>query len=252
VTSGADPVDQLGGTVLDGFFASYKAQNITSSTTLTDSESVSGDDTTVTVSDNDTTNIGDLRFTGTNSDANTEWRTAGSDGVVEPGKSFVTIEGFTAGAGTGFDRLNLDWVTSDGTVVNMSGAAFFNNAVLNSTILSGATNGSVIELSSATFQLSDYTNLEAVAGLLSNNGAGNALLQLADGYYSIVLYDDDGSGLISDAYIYNITVDQGDGLDFESNEPSTGNFSYDADSIELVAVLLNVQSDALTGTNLIA
>ncbi|PXW67339.1 hypothetical protein C7964_10758, partial [Loktanella sp. PT4BL] len=250
--TGSSSVDQLGGTVLDGFFASYKAQNITTTTPLTDSESVSGDDTTVTVSDNDATISGDLRFTGTNTDTNSEWRTAGSDGLVEPGKSFVTIEGFTAGAGSGFDRLNLDWVTSGGTVVNMSGGAFFNNVTLNSTILSGATSGSVIEVSSATFQLSDYTNLESVAGLLSNNGAGNSLLQLADGNYSLVMYDDDGTGLISDAYIYNITVDQGDGLDFESNEPSTGNFSYDADSIELVAVLNSVQSDALTGNNFIA
>ena len=251
-TVGGDETDQFGGTVLDGFFASPEATNQTGPVILGSSSSASGDDITVTVDDNDDGAKDDLYFTGTNSDTNTEWKTAGSDGVVEPGKSFVTIENFTAGAGTGFDTLNIDWVTSGGTVVNMSGAAFFNNVVLNSTILSGATNGSVIEISSDTFQLSDYTNLEAVAGLLSNNGAGNALFQLASGNYSVVLYDDDGTGLISDAYIYNITVDQGDGLDFESNEPSTGNFNYDADSIELVAVLTNVQSDALTGNNFIA
>jgi hypothetical protein len=176
--------------------------------------------------------------TGNYADAINNWSSGGTDAV--------TILGFTAGDGADYDVIETNW---DG-FADMSDASFVNNAVLNQTDLSGVGTGSVIELDAdLSFQLVNFANLDAVAALLSNSGDGDALLSLNDGNYTVVLYSGSGavgSGNPASAYIYHITVDEGDGLDFVSNE-AFGN--YDADSIELVGVLVGVGANALDSNN---
>jgi len=176
--------------------------------------------------------------TGNYADAINNWTSGGTYAV--------TILGFTAGDGADYDVIETNWYG----FADMSDASFVNNAVLNQTDLSGVGTGSVIELDAdQSFQLVNFANLDAVAALLSNSGDGDALLSLNDGNYTVVLYSGSGavgSGNPASAYIYHITVDEGDGLDFVSNE-AFGN--YDADSIELVGVLVGVGANALDSNN---
>jgi hypothetical protein len=207
--------EQSGGTVLNGFIASMNA------------------DTDLIYSNQN------LNFTGTWAESVSNWDTNGG------GTSAVMINGFTAGDVAGGDVIETNWGTIDTT-----NATFVENAVLNQTDLSGVGTGSVIELNAdSSFQLVNYTNLSAVAAMLSNSGDGDALLGLNNGNYTIVIYQGTGNATSADpadAYIYQITVDEGDGLDFVSNE---GTYNYDADSIELIGVLMNIGANALTGQN---
>ena len=245
--------DQVGGTVLDGFFSAPTAANVTPdpdevlSSLITGS---SGDEyRSVSFTDNDTVNSSVLRFTGLYSEAVTEWETSeGIDGLVKPGGEYVTIKGFTAGDGEGYDQIAMTWITSDAqATVSMSGGSFL-NAQLNSTLLNGVEDGGVINITSTISQISDFTDLKSVAGLLSNSGQGDALVGLTEGEYSVVLYG--GTSNTADAYIYNVHVGGGDGLDFNSEE-LVGNYNYDADSIELVAKVEGVGAGAFVGDNFI-
>jgi hypothetical protein len=181
-----------------------------------------------------------LRFIGTWAESVSNWNASSGRGT-----SAVMINGFTAGDVAGGDVIETNWGTIDTT-----NATFVENAVLNQTDLSGVGTGSVIELNAdSSFQLVNYTNLSAVAAMLSNSGDGDALLGLNNGNYTIVIYQGTGNATSADpadAYIYQITVDEGDGLDFVSNE---GTYNYDADSIELIGVLMNIGANALTGQN---
>ena len=253
ITGPSSTTDQLGGTVLDGFFSAPTAANVTPNPDVVLTGSITGDSGNeyrlVSFADNDTANSGELRFTGLYSDAVTEWQVAGVDGLTQPGRDFVTIKGFTAGDGAGYDQLAMTWITSDGgTTVNMSGGGF-TNAQLNSTLLDGATDGGVINVNTVNYQLSDYTDLKAVAALLSNNGQGNALLGLTEGNYSVILYN--GTSSTADGFIYNLKVGGGDGFDFNSSQPLVGNYNFDADSLELVAKLEGVGAGSLIGDNFI-
>jgi hypothetical protein len=57
---------------------------------------------------------------------------------------------------------------------------------------------------------------------------------------------------MADAYLFNIRVDGGDGLDFEiSNDPLSPNGQEDNDMIEYVGVIREVGADILVGENFI-
>ncbi len=205
--------EQFGGVTLNGFVASAAT-----------TPDVAGDQ--------------DLDFIGTYAGSLAGWN--GSLGT-----SAVTILGFTAGDGVGSDVIETFWEGQD-----LTSGVFVENAVLGQTDLSGVFTGSVIELNAnQAFQIPDPTNLAAVAALLSNNGQGDALLSLADGDYTIILYNGSGGVLDNDpadAFIFHITVRGGDGFDFNSNE---GTFDYDGDSLELIARLVDVGANMLTGQN---
>jgi hypothetical protein len=215
--------EQLGGVTLNGFVASAAAE--------IDFDGFSNDD---------------LDFTGNYAGSLLGWTTGGTDAV--------TVRGFTAGDGVGSDVIETYWDADDNGIFTadeeLTTGAFVENAVLNQTDLSGVFGGSVIELNAnQAFQITDPTNLDAVAALLSNNGQGDALLGLADGDYTIVIYNGTGGASDNDpadAFIFHITVRGGDGFDFNSNE---GAFDYDGDSLELVARLVDVGANMLTGQN---
>ncbi|WP_345120123.1 hypothetical protein, partial [Quisquiliibacterium transsilvanicum] len=215
----ANETDAEGGAVLNGFIAS----------TRNDPDIIDPNATGATQ---------DRNFTGTYGQSVSDWN--GTDGTYA-----VTITGFTAGDVDGADVIESFW-----GAVDLSNAIFVENAVLNQTDLTGVASGSVIELDATqTFQLVNYANLAAVAALLSNSGDGDALLGLNDGFYTVIFYRGTGGASAADpadAYIYQITVDEGDGLDFVSNEWA-GN--YDADSIELVGILVDIGANTLAGQN---
>jgi hypothetical protein len=221
--SSQQETEQFGGVTLNGFVASANAE--------TDPSNINTDD---------------LDFIGNYANSLAGWTSGGT--------SAVTIRGFIAGDGPGSDVIETYWDANDNGVFavgeELTTGAFVENAVLNQTDLSGVFSGSVIELNAnQAFQITDPTNLDAVAALLSNNGQGDALLGLADGDYTIVIYNGTGSASDNDpadAFIFHITVRGGDGFDFNSNE---GAFDYDGDSLELVARLVDVGANQLTGQN---
>ncbi len=224
-TGNTTQLDEYGGTVLDGFHASS------------------------TVTADNASQYDTLVFTGTWASTVSAWE-SNSIGV-----DAVTIQGFVAGDGAGHDVLKIyqdDAVGSFNTAdADITGSTFFNNVLLGSTSLAGAATTSIFELDANYHQITNASDLTAVATLLSNSGEGNALLGLHDGIYTVVIYNSvgaQGSDNPADAYVYQITVDEGDGLDFVSYE---GSYSYDADSIELVAVMTDVGANALTGQNFI-
>jgi hypothetical protein len=216
-------LENSGGVTLNGFVASATAEG-----------------------DPDINNLSNFDFIGTYNGSLAGWTTGGTGAV--------TIRGFTAGDGVGSDVIETYWdANNDGSFApseELTRGVFVENAVLNQTDLTGVLSGSVIELNAnQAFQITDPTNLDAVAALLSNNGQGDALLGLADGDYTIIIYNGTGDGNANDpadAFIFHVTVRGGDGLDFNSNE---GLYNYDGDSIELVARLIDVGANALTGQN---
>ena len=101
---------------------------------------------------------------------------------------------------------------------------------------------SVIEISAASFQINDGTNLGAVATMLSQ------LNNVQDGNYYVVIYD--GNFSDSNAWIYAARATEGDGFDFADID--AGNQGFDTDSVELLGVLLGVGADSLTSQNFIS
>jgi hypothetical protein len=174
----------------------------------------------------------------------------------------VTIDGFTSGTGGdrievqyGADLTNQTYVSStnineavtpvtpgfDGT----SSGQIRKGVELTTTNLGGVSSGDVIELSSATYQLGGVGSwtIQGVATQLSNNGNGNGLVALNDGYYTVAIYSD--NSVNADAFLFNIRVDGGDGLDFSWQANTGGDF----DMIEYVGVLRDVGADSLQAVN---
>jgi len=170
----------------------------------------------------------------------------------------VQTEGFVA-TGANADKLDIVYdVTGaphpDAAVATAMGLQGFDGTSsgqaltavrLNSTNLSGAASGDVIILSSEFFTLSGNWNIGQVAGQLSNNGAGNALVNLNDGYFTVVAYSDRTA--TADAYLFNIRVDGGDGFDLSW----TTTQGRDFDMIEYAGVLEKVGADVLSAANFI-
>ena len=188
--------------------------------------------------------------------------TAGADMSIENGdwgtlapplnalEHGVEIDGFTGGAGG--DRLDI--VFSSGVSSNGS---IEEGYVLGTGDPIDKSTGTVIELTSV-----DYTinldnasiTLQDIASDLSAGGDGDALVDLSDGNYSVVIYSSQvASGDdMADAYLFNIRVDGGDGLDFEiSNDALSPNGQEDNDMIEYVGVIREVGADILVGENFI-
>jgi hypothetical protein len=188
--------------------------------------------------------------------------TAGADMSIENGdwgtlapplnalEHGLEIDGFTGGAGG--DRLDI--VFSSGVSSNGS---IEEGYVLGTGDPIDKSTGTVIELTSV-----DYTinldnasiTLQDIASDLSAGGDGDALVDLSDGNYSVVIYSSQvASGDdMADAYLFNIRVDGGDGLDFEiSNDAESPNGQEDNDMIEYVGVIREVGADILVGENFI-
>ena len=93
--------------------------------------------------------------------------------------------------------------------------------------------------------VSDWS-LSSVAGRLSKQGDGNALIGLQDGYYTVAIYSEDSSS--ADAFLFNIRVDGGDSLDFGWGADIA---DTDFDMIEYVGVVRDVGADTLQAVNFI-
>ncbi|MDC0013079.1 hypothetical protein OAE29_07575 [Octadecabacter sp.] len=188
--------------------------------------------------------------------------TAGADMSIENGdwgtlapplnalEHGVEIDGFTGGAGG--DRLDI--VFSSGVSSNGS---IEEGYVLGTGDPIDKSTGTVIELTSV-----DYTinldnasiTLQDIASDLSAGGDGDAMVDLSDGNYTVVIYSSQvASGDdMADAYLFNIRVDGGDGLDFNiSGDPTSPNGQEDNDMIEYVGVIREVGADILVGENFI-
>ena len=119
--------------------------------------------------------------------------------------------------------------------------------MLTTTNLGGVSSGDVIEISSANYQLGGLGDwdVSSVAGRLANQGNGNGLVGLQDGYYTVAIYSDDSN--VADAFLFNIRVDGGDSLDFSWGDNTGGDF----DMIEYVGVIQDIGADTLQAVNLI-
>ena len=118
--------------------------------------------------------------------------------------------------------------------------------LLTTTNLGGVSSGDVIEISSANYQLAGGVwDISSVAGRLANQGDGNGLVSLQDGYYTVAIYSDDSN--FADAFLFNIRVDGGDGLDFSWGANTGGDF----DMIEYVGVIQDIGADTLQAVNFI-
>jgi hypothetical protein len=167
----------------------------------------------------------------------------------------VTINEFVAGDGG--DRLDI--VFNSDALPGVTGtSSFANNYDLGDPdpVVAGLNSGGVIEISSANYQLNTGWDLEDVASILSGAGFGNALVQLKDGDFTVIVYD--GTTSTANAHIFNIHVDDGDGFDLAYVQTqteglgATGADVYnDLDAIEYVGMLSNVGADALTAQNFI-
>jgi hypothetical protein len=170
----------------------------------------------------------------------------------------VEIRGFVSGDGG--DKLDI--VYNSDTSATSSTGSFANSYDLGDPdpVVAGMSTGGVIEISSANYQLSSGWNLYTIAGVLSANGLGNGLVQLDDGEYTVVVYD--GTSSTASAHLFNIRVDDEDGLDFSytagQNEGATATGGLgsvddysDLDAIEYVGILYNIGADSLTGQNFI-
>jgi hypothetical protein len=167
----------------------------------------------------------------------------------------VTINGFVAGDGG--DRLDI--VFNSDTAPGVTGtSSFANNYDLGDPdpVVAGLNSGGVIEISSANYQLNIGWDLEDVASILSGAGFGNALVQLKDGDFTVIVYD--GTTSTANAHIFNIRVDDGDGFDLayvqsrtEGLGASGADVYNDLDAIEYVGMLSNIGADALTAQNFI-
>ena len=178
----------------------------------------------------------------------------------------ATIQGFTAG--NGGDRLHIEYGSNLTSVTYASGETYnetitpvtngYNPAtgssgqiekgvVLTTTNLGGVSSGDVIEISSANYQLGGLGDwdITSVAGRLANQGNGNGLVGLQDGYYTVAIYSDDSN--VADAFLFNIRVDGGDGLDFSWGANTGGDF----DMIEYVGVIQDIGADTLQAVNFI-
>jgi len=176
----------------------------------------------------------------------------------------VTIQGFTAG--NDGDRLHIEFgsvltdvyggvslsetvtpVTAGYDPATGSSGQIEKGVDLTTTNLSSVSSGDVIEISSAIYQLGGLGtwDITSVAGRLSNQGDGNALVGLQDGYYTVAIYSDNSDN--ADAFLFNIRVDAGDGLDFGWGTTGLGDF----DMIEYVGVIQDVGADTLQAVNFI-
>lgn len=151
------------------------------------------------------------------------------DQAGKPGTSYLTITGFQAGAGGDL----IDYALGADSSVLVGG--FANNVSLVSNDLSPLAPNSVIEINANEFQISDPTNLLAVATML------DALNNVQDGTYYIVIYDGNGTG----AYVYVATATEGDGFDFA--EAPAG--AFDTDTLELIAEITGVTANSIDASN---
>ena len=178
----------------------------------------------------------------------------------------ATIQGFTAG--NGGDRLHIEYgsaiadydyngggndtetitpVTNGYNPTTGSSGQIEKGVVLTTTNLGGVSSGDVIEISSANYQLGGLGDwdITSVAGRLANQGNGNGLVGLQDGYYTVAIYSDDSN--VADAFLFNIRVEGGDGLDFSWGATTGGDF----DMIEYVGVIQDIGADTLQAVNFI-
>jgi Ca2+-binding RTX toxin-like protein len=197
---------------------------------------------TVNSSDDDVTNGGGIL----DGAAGTSRSIANGDFVSDANATTVGAVIGNFESGDGGDRFD----------VNSNTGTFVDNYVLgtaNATV-AGLATGGVIEIASSSAQVQTSWTLSSVAELLSQNGAGNALKALQDGEYTVVLYD--GTSSAADAYLFQITVDDGDGFDlaYVSGETEGGasgaDFDNDLDAIEFVGRLVDVGADTLTAQNI--
>jgi hypothetical protein len=145
------------------------------------------------------------------------------------GTSYVVINGFQAGVGG--DRI--DYALGADATVAVGG--FANNVSLVSNDLSPLSPNSVIEINANEFQISDPTNLLAVATML------DSMNNVQDGTYYIVIYDGSGTG----AFVYVATATEGDGFDFAETAGGT----LDTDTLELIAEITGVTSNSIDASN---
>ena len=93
----------------------------------------------------------------------------------------------------------------------------------------------MIEINANEFQISDPTNLLAVATML------DSLNNVQDGTYYIVIYDGSGTG----AFVYVATATEGDGFDFAETAGGT----LDTDTLELLAEITGVAGNSIDSSN---
>jgi hypothetical protein len=153
------------------------------------------------------------------------WNSAGT----KPGTSNVVINGFQAGVGGDL----IDYALGADSAVLVGG--FANNVSLVSNDLSALAPNSVIEINASEFQISDSTNLLAVATMLDQ------LNNVQDGTYYVVIYDGNGTG----AFLYVATATEGDGFDFAE----TAGGPYDTDTLELLAEITGVAGNSIDSSN---
>jgi hypothetical protein len=167
----------------------------------------------------------------------------------------VVVNGFVAGDGG--DRLDIVF-NSDAAPSVTGTSSFANNYDLGDPdpVVAGLNTGGVIEISSANYQINTGWDLADVASVLSSSGFGNALVQLKDGDFTVIIYD--GTTSAANAHIFNIRVDDGDGFDLAYVQSqteglgATGADVYnDLDAIEYVGMLSNIGADTLTSQNFI-
>ena len=158
----------------------------------------------------------------------------------------VEIFGFTGGQAG--DKLDVQY--GDGTSTT---GGIQEGYVLGTGNPINKASGTVIELDSSDYTISlDGTSftLRDIAFDLSAGGQGDALIDLDDGNYTVAIYSSQDTAT-ADAYLFNIRVDGGDGLDFTISAANGTNPQADNDMIEYVGVFRGVGADVLVGENFI-